>query len=83
MSIPGIQATEHVPPPLPPPRNFLAGGPWSDEREPYTASSPSFRSGYGSMDPPSFDRLDHIKRRDMSTTHHVDEGYASYASTER
>lgn len=79
---------DDVPPPLPPPRIL----PFGDSPHPsehtrrdsrdYNASS-SFASGYGSMASSHADDRPSFKRRDTGSTANGDEGYASYASTDR
>ncbi|KAL3962470.1 hypothetical protein ACCO45_003993 [Purpureocillium lilacinum] len=88
MSIPGLDMRDDVPPPLPPPRIL----PFGDSPHPsehtrrdsrdYNASS-SFASGYGSMASSHADDRPSFKRRDTGSTANGDEGYASYASTDR
>ncbi|OAA71098.1 Zinc finger, C2H2-type/integrase, DNA-binding protein [Akanthomyces lecanii RCEF 1005] len=73
MPIPGIEPRHHVPPALPPPTE-----PFSDlqrERRGYS-------SNYGSANSLYPDQRPSLKRRDTGSTT-GDEGYASYASTDR
>ena len=88
LSLPGLDMRDDVPPPLPPPRIL----PFGDSPHPsehtrrdsraYNASS-SFASGYGSMASSHADDRPSFKRRDTGSTANGDEGYASYASTDR
>ncbi|KAM4066316.1 hypothetical protein HRG_000430 [Hirsutella rhossiliensis] len=85
ISIPGPEPKVNAPPPLPPPRNLPVGDapqppPNSKDHRLRTHAS-SLASGYGSMGSSYADDRPHFKRRD--TANGGDEGYASYASTER
>ncbi|PHH85691.1 hypothetical protein CDD83_65 [Cordyceps sp. RAO-2017] len=74
------------PPPLPPPRYPLgdAAQPSDDiKRDHRSHASSSFASGYGSMGSSYADERPNFKRRDTGSTTNGDEGYSSYASTER
>ena len=89
MSIPGLELRDDVPPPLPPPRVLPLGEPprqpdgaTKDGRE-LRHSSSSFASGYGSMASSHADDRPGLKRRDTGSTTNGDEGYSSYASTDR
>ncbi|KAK5989488.1 hypothetical protein PT974_11011 [Cladobotryum mycophilum] len=97
MSIPGLDTRIDAPPPLPPPkvlpfgevptprpdfkkeRNYPHGSSTSSFAH---GSSSSFASGYGSMSPNYLDERHGFKRRDISSLM-SDEGYSSYASSER
>ncbi|KAH0527155.1 hypothetical protein TsFJ059_002181 [Trichoderma semiorbis] len=93
MAIPGIETRDDVPPPLPPPRNLPFGDAPTQFRDDFKdkrdysrgssfASRSSFASGYGSMSPCHLDDRSGYKRREAGSIT-SDEGYASYASTER
>ncbi|KAL7793844.1 hypothetical protein V8C37DRAFT_79603 [Trichoderma ceciliae] len=93
MAIPGIETRDDVPPPLPPPQILPFGevptqfrDDMEDKREfsrgSSFASRSSFASGYGSMSPCHLGERPGYKRRDTGSIN-SDEGYASYASTER
>ncbi|KAL7809226.1 hypothetical protein V8C26DRAFT_272066 [Trichoderma gracile] len=93
MAIPGMDMRDDVPPPLPPPRHLPFGEAptqYRDEakdkrdfsRGSSFASRSSFASGYGSMSPALLDERSGYKRRETGSIN-SDEGYASYASTER
>lgn len=93
MAIPGMDMRDDVPPPLPPPRHLPFGEAPTQYREEVKdkrdfsrgssfASRSSFASGYGSMSPALVDERSGYKRRETGSIN-SDEGYASYASTER
>jgi hypothetical protein len=88
MAIPGIEHHHHVPPPLPPPPEPFGRTPRHPDdikRERRDLSrGESFASTYSSMAGSSFaDERPSFKRRDTGGTSTGDEGYASYASTDR
>lgn len=93
MAIPGIETRDDVPPPLPPPRNLPFGDAPTQFRDDFKdkrdfsrgssfASRSSFASGYGSMSPCHMDDRQGYERRGTGSIT-SDEGYASYASTDR
>jgi hypothetical protein len=93
MAIPGIETRDDVPPPLPPPRILPFGevptqyrDDMKDKREfsrgSSFASRSSLASGYGSMSPCHLEERSGYRRRETGSIN-SDEGYASYASTER
>ncbi|KPM35149.1 hypothetical protein AK830_g11421 [Neonectria ditissima] len=92
MSIPGIQPTNDVPPPLPPPR-YLPGTepanlpPDMRDKRDFGPGPASFASGYGSMASSFAEERPSYQRREIggfrnSFTSDRDEGYSSY-STDR
>ena len=84
MSIPGIQATDNVPPPLPPPR-YIPGPDQpphpEDKRDNREHAHGYFASGYGSMNSSYHEDRPSYQRR--NTTGDRDEGSVSYTSTDR
>lgn len=89
ISIPGLELRDDVPPPLPRPRVLPVGdapqqseGMRKDHRE-YSRASSSFASGYGSVASSHADERRNVERRDTGGTTNGDEGYYSFASTER
>lgn len=92
MAIPGLDTRDDVPPPLPPPRILPFGDApthlpddMKRERREYTTTTTSLSSlasGYSSMSPSYLEERPCFKRRDTGSIN-GDEGYASYASTER
>lgn len=90
--IPGLEPKDDVPPPLPPPRVLpfgdaprqLSADTNKDHHHRTRAHGSSLASGYCSMGSPYADDRPQLKKRDTGgTTAGADEGYASYASTER
>ncbi|KAK7426262.1 hypothetical protein QQZ08_007292 [Neonectria magnoliae] len=92
MSIPGIEPTNDVPPPLPPPR-YLPGAepthlpPDMRDKRDFGPGPASFASGYGSMASSFAEERPSYQRRDIggfrnSFASDRDEGYSSY-STDR
>ncbi|KAM3431256.1 hypothetical protein NHJ13734_007381 [Beauveria thailandica] len=80
MPIPGIEPRQHVPPPLPPPPE-----PFTDatrRAEDLKRERRGYASNYGSINSSYADQRPSLKRRDTGSTT-GDEGYASYASTDR
>lgn len=93
MAIPGMDSRDDVPPPLPPPRVLPFGDAPTQYRDDLKdkrdysrgssfASRSSLASGYGSMSPCHLDERPGYRRRETGSIN-SDEGYASYASTER
>ena len=87
MAIPGIEHHHHVPPALPPPPEPFGHAPRHpddikrERRDP--SRGESFASTYSSMGSSYADERPSFKRRDTGGTSTGDEGYASYASTDR
>ncbi|EHK46928.1 uncharacterized protein TrAtP1_010461 [Trichoderma atroviride] len=93
MAIPGMDTRDDVPPPLPPPRVLPFGDAPTQYRDDSKdkkessrgssfASRSSLASGYGSMSPCHLEERPGYRRREAGSIN-SDEGYASYASTER
>ncbi|OAA63106.1 Zinc finger, C2H2-type/integrase, DNA-binding protein [Cordyceps fumosorosea ARSEF 2679] len=79
MPIPGIEPRHYVPPALPPPPE-----PFAEHRraEDIKRERRGYASNYGSISSSCSDQRPSLKRRDTGSTT-GDEGYASYASTNR
>ncbi|TQV95110.1 hypothetical protein V2A60_009823 [Cordyceps javanica] len=80
MAIPGVEPRHYVPPPLPPPPEpfgEVSRRPLDLKRE-----RRDYASNYSSLNSSYADQRPSLKRRDTGSTT-GDEGYASYASTDR
>ncbi|PHH60701.1 hypothetical protein CDD81_1319 [Ophiocordyceps australis] len=88
ISIPGLEPRTQAPPPLPPPRIVPIGDApqlpedMSREHRDYGHGPASMASGYGSIASSFADDRPNYRKRESGSLHD-DEGYASYASTER
>lgn len=81
MPIPGIEPRHHVPPALPPPTEPFADAS-RRTAEDLKRERRGYASNYGSINSAYPDERPSLKRRDTGSTT-GDEGYASYASTDR
>lgn len=80
MPIPGIEPRHHVPPALPPPPEPFTETP--RRAEDLKRERRGYASNHGSINSSYADERPSLKRRDTGGTT-GDEGYASYASTDR